>query len=79
MFYFWVARATLLEQREFNSVNGMCGAIILDMLTSLGQPTIMLRRYRWSTSKEGSLRRKKKNKVEEIQMNNCEASKPRKF
>ena len=43
-----------------------CGVI---SLTSLGQPTIRLRRYGWETSTEGSLRRKKekKNKVEEIQ------------
>ena len=45
------------------------------MLTSLGQPTITLRRYGWNTSTEGSLRRKKgqkekKNKVEEIQLAN---------
>ena len=43
------------------------------MLTSsLGQPTIRLRRYGWETSTEGSLRRKtkKKNKVEEIQQAN---------
>ena len=48
-----------------------CGVISLDMLTSLGQSTIRLRRYGWNTLKEGSLRRKtkrkKKNKVEEIQ------------
>ena len=36
-----------------------CGVI---SLTSLGQPTIRLRRYGWNTSKEGSLRRKKKKK-----------------
>ena len=48
-----------------------CGVISLDMLTSLGQPTIRPRRYGWNTSKEGSLRRKKKkNKVEEIQLAN---------
>ena len=41
-----------------------------DKLTSLGQPTIGLRRYGWNTSKEGSLRRKTKNKVEEIQLAN---------
>ena len=41
-------------------------------LVSLGQPTIMLRRYGWSTSKKGSLwrKKKKKNKVEEIQLAN---------
>ena len=41
-------------------------------LTSLGQPTIKLRRYEWETSTEGSLRRKKKkkNKVKEIQLAN---------
>ena len=38
----------------------------------LGQPTIRLRRYGWETSTEGSLRRKKKkkSKVEEIQLAN---------
>ena len=41
-----------------------------DMLTSLGQPTTRLRRCGWNTSKEGSLRRKTKNKVEEIQLAN---------
>ena len=45
----------------------MCAVISLDMLTSLGQPTIRLRRYGWNTSKERSLWRKKKNKVKEIQ------------
>ena len=39
------------------------------MLTSLGQSTIRLRCYGWNTSAEGSLRRKK-NKVEEIQLAN---------
>ena len=38
----------------------------LDMLTSLGQPTIRLRRSRWDSSKEGGLERK--NKVEKIQL-----------
>ena len=33
----------------------------LDILTSLGQPTIRLR-YGWNTSKEGSLRRKTEEK-----------------
>ena len=33
-----------------------CGVL---SLTSLGQPTIKLRRYGWETSTEGSLRRKK--------------------
>ena len=37
-----------------------CGVISLDMLTSLGRPTIKLRCYGWNTSKEGSLQRKKK-------------------
>ena len=40
------------------------------MLTLLGQPTIRLGRYGWNTSKEGSSRRKKKNKIEEIQLTN---------
>ena len=38
-----------------------CGVISVDMLTSLDQPTIRLRRlYGWNTSKERSLLRKKK-------------------
>ena len=46
-----------------------CGVLSLDMLTSLSQPIIKLRCYGWSTSKEGSLRRKNKD-VEEIQPSN---------
>ena len=48
-------------------INGKCGVISLDMLKSLGQPTIRPRRYSWNKSKEGSLRGRK-NKVEEIQL-----------
>ena len=55
-----------------------CGVISLDMLTSLGQPTIRLRRYGCNTSKERSLRRKNKNKVEEIQLANLAGQEPRK-
>ena len=51
-----------------------CPVISLDMLTSLGQPTIRLRRYGWETSTEGRLwrikKKKKKNKVEEIHLAN---------
>ena len=40
------------------------------MLTSLCQPTIRPGRYGWNTPKEGSLPKKKKNKADEIQLNN---------
>ena len=47
--------------------NDSCGIISLDMLTSLGQSTIRLRRYGWNTSKEvyGEERKKKKKKGKE--------------
>ena len=56
-------------------VVGSVNTVRLDMLTFVGSVnTIRLRRYGWNTPKEGSLRRKtnkkKKNKVEEIQLTN---------
>ena len=69
--HIWVAKKSCHAQTLINECSISDYLSSLDMLRSLGQSILRLRRYGCDTSKEESLwRKKEKNKVEEIQLTN---------